>query len=205
MNKNDFLSELRNKLLSVPYDEREAAIRYYEEFFDDAGPENESSVISQLGSPEKVAQTILADAGQFSAQPPPPVPPAAGFKRQSIPVWVIVLIAVFAIPVGIPLLGAAFGILVGFLGAVFGIVVSIVVLVLTLIISGIVLFSYGIVLLFTNPLVGVATLGAGLILTGLGILALIPTLLLFTKGIPACIRFFVLILRKIFVRRGVTQ
>ena len=78
-------------------------------------------------------------------------------------------------------------------------------LVLGLIISGIVLFSYGIALLFTTPLVGMATLGAGLIVTGLGILALIPTLLLFTKGIPACIRFFVLILRKLFVRKDAIQ
>ena len=200
MNKNDFISELRDKLLCVPYEEREAAIRYYEEFFDDAGVENEDSVISQLGSPEKVAQTILADVGQFSS--PPPVISA---KKQPIPVWAIVLIAVFAIPVGIPLLGAAFGIVVGFLGAAFGIVISIVALVLGLIISGIVLFSYGIALLFTTPLVGMATLGAGLIVTGLGILALIPTLLLFTKGIPACIRFFVLILRKLFVRKEAIQ
>ncbi|MDD2973306.1 MAG: hypothetical protein PHE02_14375 [Lachnospiraceae bacterium] len=41
--------------------EREEAIQYYNDYFDDAGEENEGVVIGELGSPQKVAETIKTD------------------------------------------------------------------------------------------------------------------------------------------------
>ena len=40
--------------------EREEAIQYYNDYFDDAGAENESGVIASLGTPEELARTIKA-------------------------------------------------------------------------------------------------------------------------------------------------
>lgn len=62
MDKNQFINELRNRLSSLPYDEREKAISYYEEYFDDAGAENEDSVINELGDIEKIAQEIIENS-----------------------------------------------------------------------------------------------------------------------------------------------
>lgn len=41
MNKYEFLSRLRNALSALPNEERDAAMSYYEEFFSDAGEDNE--------------------------------------------------------------------------------------------------------------------------------------------------------------------
>ncbi len=62
MDKKQFINELRNRLSSLPYDEREKAISYYEEYFDDAGAENEDSVVYELGDIEKIAQEIIENS-----------------------------------------------------------------------------------------------------------------------------------------------
>lgn len=59
MNKKKFLKKLERLLRRLPEEEREAALRYYREYFDEAGIENEQRVIEELGSPEKVAEEIL--------------------------------------------------------------------------------------------------------------------------------------------------
>ena len=61
MNKSEFLIKLESHLMSIPKAEREAAIKYYEDYFYDAGLENEASVIAELGSPEKIAESIKSD------------------------------------------------------------------------------------------------------------------------------------------------
>lgn len=61
MNRNEFMEKLERLLTGIPVDEREAALQYYTDYFEDAGEEHEAEVISELGSPEKVAATIKAD------------------------------------------------------------------------------------------------------------------------------------------------
>ncbi len=58
MNKSEFLSKLERLLWNIPKEEREEAIQYYEDYFNDAGVENEAAVIAELESPEKVAKSI---------------------------------------------------------------------------------------------------------------------------------------------------
>lgn len=60
MNRADFMKNLAELLADVPLTEREEAIQYYNDYFDDAGEENEQSVIASLGSPEQLAGTIKA-------------------------------------------------------------------------------------------------------------------------------------------------
>lgn len=62
MTKRDFLLALNDALGSMTGDERSAAIKYYSDYIDDAGPENLENVLQELGSPEQVAASILADA-----------------------------------------------------------------------------------------------------------------------------------------------
>lgn len=62
MDKDQFISELRERLMCLPYDERDKAIRYYEEYFDEAGKENEDKVISELGDIERIAREIIGNS-----------------------------------------------------------------------------------------------------------------------------------------------
>ena len=60
MDRAEFMSRLTALLQDVPPAEREEAITYYNEYFDDAGEGNEAGVIAALGSPEELAKAIKA-------------------------------------------------------------------------------------------------------------------------------------------------
>lgn len=60
MNRKEFINKLDYLLQDIEDIEREEALQYYEDYFDEAGSENESQVISDLGSPERVAAIIKA-------------------------------------------------------------------------------------------------------------------------------------------------
>ncbi len=60
MNRKEFIDKLDYLLQDIEDIEREEALQYYEDYFDEAGSENESQVIKDLGSPERVAAIIKA-------------------------------------------------------------------------------------------------------------------------------------------------
>lgn len=64
MDKNTYLKELSRHLSRrMPEREREDTLRWYEEYFQEAGPERESEVIKELGSPETVARRVAEEGG----------------------------------------------------------------------------------------------------------------------------------------------
>ncbi|KAB1440458.1 DUF1700 domain-containing protein [Candidatus Galacturonibacter soehngenii] len=58
MNRKEFMEELENLLGNIQDSEREEALQYYNDYFDEAGVENEGEVIRELGTPAKVAAII---------------------------------------------------------------------------------------------------------------------------------------------------
>lgn len=58
MTKHEFFEELNQLLEDISQEEKEEAIRYYENYFDDAGIENEEAILKELVSPQKVANSI---------------------------------------------------------------------------------------------------------------------------------------------------
>jgi uncharacterized membrane protein len=58
MNRTEFMRQLEKLLHDIPVGEREEAIQYYNDYFDDAGVEREPDVIESLGNPARVARTI---------------------------------------------------------------------------------------------------------------------------------------------------
>ncbi len=60
MTKQEFLDQLGQILWDLPEDERMDAVWYYEDYFADAGAENEQQVLRELGSPERIAEKIRA-------------------------------------------------------------------------------------------------------------------------------------------------
>jgi uncharacterized membrane protein len=55
------MEELRKRLKRLPPDEIESAINYYQEYFDDAGAQNESQTVATLGKPSVVASKIIGE------------------------------------------------------------------------------------------------------------------------------------------------
>lgn len=61
MSRFDFMRRLEGLLSDIPLEERSEALKYYNDYFDDAGVDNEANIISELGSPERIAGIIKAD------------------------------------------------------------------------------------------------------------------------------------------------
>ena len=61
MNRDGFMSQLESYLADISAAERDEALQYYSDYFEDAGPENEQSVIQSLGSPREIAENIKAE------------------------------------------------------------------------------------------------------------------------------------------------
>lgn len=62
MTKYEFLGDLSRLLKDLPEEERKQALHYYEDYFADAGEDNEQEVLNELGSPENIAELIKADS-----------------------------------------------------------------------------------------------------------------------------------------------
>ena len=64
MSKQDYLRHLSAALSAlVPDRERLEIVRYYEEYFEEAGPEREAALIQELGDPAALAQKIAREGG----------------------------------------------------------------------------------------------------------------------------------------------
>lgn len=61
MTKYEFLGDLSRLLSQLSDEERDEAIKFYEDYFDEAGKEKEAEVIEELGSPQEVARKILQE------------------------------------------------------------------------------------------------------------------------------------------------
>lgn len=71
MNRAQFMEELAQLLLDIPKEDREEALEFYENYFEDAGVEKESAILEELGSPQKLALSIrcnLRDGNEEYAQ-----------------------------------------------------------------------------------------------------------------------------------------
>ena len=228
MSRDLFMARLRELLADVSETEREEALCYYEEYFEDAGEENEESVISSLGSPEKVAATIKAglldgagEDGEFSetgysnsyyenrdevilSDKSKQGKFRKGFRNLSTGGWIIILIlCVFALPILGP-------VLVGIAATVFGILVAIVAVFFAVLVAGIAMvaaavavFVSGIIAIFATPVVGIALVGVALLVGGLGIVVSALGIWIVAKIVPPLFRSLVNLIRKPFVRREV--
>ena len=209
MNKYEFLAQLRNALSSVPQEERDAAMSYYEEFFSDAGEENEQAVIASLGSPQELAQSIInenrnaADASPNASgfDPNTFTPPPTQSRQQSGwtggQIALIVVLLFISSPIWLGLLAALFGVIIGFFAAIIGIIVAFGA-------CGIAALVTGMAAIFTGaPAAGLFGVGLALFFAGLFPLALYPLCKLLVKLTVACCKGIAALVRKLTGRKGV--
>jgi len=204
MNRADYMAALRRALSVLPEEERANALRYYEEYFDDAGPENEAKAIEELGEPAKVAAQILADYRELTAVPhTQPIKEKRRWRGIS-PLLLIVLV-LLAIPIGLPLVFGAGATVLGVLLAIVATVLAVIFAVL-LILYGIplALICGGAVLallsctLWATPANALVTLGNGLAAFAAGILLGLLSIKLSILFVPPVFRAFVAVLRAPF-------
>ena len=194
MTRNEFLAELKKHLQSLAEAEQEEAIRYYEEYFDDAGPENEARVIEELGSPAELARDIIANStfsiAKTSAQQTEGEAKGRQFKRMGPEVkqkstggkalfWALLILSSV---IWLPLL---FGAVVTVLALLFSVIIT----VLALVVSCIVLlvgFFLGVPMLVSSPPDGLLLVGMALGYLGAMLLFGSLTILCFKYLVPWC-------------------
>lgn len=165
MNRSEFFKRLEQGLTKVSKEERDAALDYYNEYFDDAGVENEQKVIEELGSPVQIAARIKADAAvkRLEGETKP------SMKKGISAVWLVIL-AIFAAPIALPLAIGAAGLAIGLLAALIGVVIALVVSVAAFFIGGVVVIFSGIAVIATSVPVAIFSIGVGLLVLGVSIL-----------------------------------
>ncbi len=209
MNAYEYLQALRAALAVLPDDEIDSAMRYYEDYFLDAGDENAAQVIEQLGPPEQVAEAILRDYTgvarrrperfeEEKAQTIDGVPLGRDGKpltrKKGINPWMlacIVLLALIFGPVAVAVIGA---IIVAAVGLIVGVAACVVAVPAATLIGGgaLVLFSF---LLWATPASALATLGAGLVVGAVGLLLVLLVIKLCILFVPPIIRGLVALIR----------
>lgn len=218
MNRQEFLNRLEYLLRDIPVSERIDALAYYNNYFDEAGVENEKQVILELGSPEAVAEKILADVqvessqrtrmdySAFEGQEKKQEQQASKYKSEETAKKkmstskkiLIILLLVFTFPLWIGLVAGAFGTVVGLLAAAFGIVVAGVATAFGLLMGGVGCIIAGIARFAFSPIDALAVIGIGGILSAIGILLSLLFIWLVGVWIPKLVKALVSWLKDLF-------
>ncbi len=207
MNRREFMRRLENLLWDIPEQERSEALQYYNDYFEDAGTENEAKVIISLISPERVAENIKNDLNQnrtwngyeeekvekghevieYSYQQEneeymEPVPEKKGMSTGLI--VLLVVLGILALPVSLVLLTAAIGVLAGLFGLSVGIsavflalVVGVGATAIALFFSALACIVVGFFCMPFNIWIGLAIVGGGFIIVSAGIFLILLTIL----------------------------
>lgn len=219
MNRLEFMQQLESLLADISQSEREEALKYYNDYLNDAGVENEQEVLESLGTPAKLAEVIkggLGDggaAGEFTEngyknytygnEPANGlIKRGEGKKRSGGMTALIIILCIFASPLLIAIGTGIFGGGLGILGGILGLFLSIAALGIALFLAALVLLGIGIAQLFTMPLAGIALIGAGLLTAGISLFFIWLTVWICGVAIPWIVRGIVSIFSKIFHRQG---
>ncbi len=203
MGKEEFLRQLEALLSGISEEERKEALAYYRSYFEDAGEPNEASIIAELESPQKVAESILKDMGidgsGYNAfanrdeeyyknvnQTIQNLNGAQSAKKNDAGMsgLTVALIAITS-PIWLTLLLVILSVLLAVVASLFGVAVAVVAVMASLIFVGFVLIGVGVGFLFGGaPAVGIGLAGCGLIVLALGILAVLLVIWVFGGFLP---------------------
>ena len=152
MTKEEYIRELRARISHLPKEEQESALRYYMEYLEDAGDRPMEQIIEELGTPQQVAERIIADCAQSAVE-----------EKSAHTGCVLGTLAVVTSPVWMLVLFVA-----GILGATLLFTIALLIFVFGVV--ALALIGVGIWSLTLYPATGIAVLGGALICAGLTLL-----------------------------------
>lgn len=193
MNRVQFMGELKNLLSDISETERREALEYYESYFDDAGVENEASVIRELGSPGKVAAIIKADLNSGTCEDGEGAQVGehryqVKKKRNTTAIVLIVLGVLLLSPFLIGATGSTLGVLVTIAFIPILIIFGLILCIFGLLVGAIACVAVGVSLCFSYPAAGILTIGVGCFLVTGGILSLVIFVWFIRTALPWIVR-----------------
>ena len=193
MTRHEFMGALNQELSGFPPAEVKKLMEYYEELFADGleAGKTEEEICGELETPRDIAERVQIELAFVRARQKP--------SPKSLNAVLLIILGVFALPLGLQLaavLLAAFVVVISLVGAAAAVA-------LALGVSGAVALGMGIYMLFIGfPLAGIATIGAALILIGLGIMGTIGFSYLIRAVFRGIIRLFHSIYNGVKARKG---
>lgn len=163
MTRREFMVALIAELKYIEPEELQDVLQYYNEYFDDAGAENEQAVIEELGSPQKIGAAIRAsstikyyETGEKST------------KRSFRALWATIA-AICAAPIAVPIAAALLVVFLALLFACFMMLLSLFIVAVALGLSGVFAAVCGIFLIPQSIATFFYLAGTGMVAMGLSI------------------------------------
>ncbi len=172
MDRRNFFTCLIAELRNLEPSELQDVLQYYNEYFDEAGLENEQAVIAELGSPKIIATEIKRNSAIKYLETG-----KSNTKKSLNAVWISIG-AIFAAPIALPLAIALGAVVIALVIAFAAIIFAFFTVSFVFALVGVVLTVASFILIPSSIPSFLIMLGAGLILAGLSILVFIPTLML---------------------------
>lgn len=197
MNKEQFLSALQSRLVSLPQEDVNQWLDYYREMIEDRMEDglSEADAVAALGNAEDIAAQILMDT------PLPKLVKANMKASRALRAWEIVLL-VLGSPIWIPLLLAAGIIVLSLYIVLWSVIISLYAVDLGIAVGALGgLAGLPLLLLRGFPIQAVLFLGAGLICAGLAIL-LFLLFNQFTRGAVFLSKLPFRAIKSRFIRKG---
>lgn len=121
-------------------------------------------------------------------------------KKTPLDILLLVVLILFALPIGLPVLLTAFSLLAAVIVTVVSIWIAFLAVSVSLLACGILLAIVGIVQLAAAPVLGLSLTGGGFILLGVGLLFSIATIWIAGKALPAIFRWIKDFCKRLFHR-----
>ena len=199
MLKQEFLHELRDKLMGLPKQELEERLTFYSEIIDDRIEDGitEEQAVLDIGSVDCIASQIISDI-PLSKLAKERIKPKRKMKA-----WEIVLLALGS-PIWLSLAIAALAIVISLYAVLWSAILSIWAIFASLVACSLGGLTVGILFIFgDNALTGLAVLGASVFCAGAAILAFFGCKAA-TKGIILLTKKIALGIKKCFVKKEAT-
>ena len=210
MNRIEYMKRLETALADISPAEKEEALQYYNDYFDDAGVENEEEVMKALGSPEILAQSIKkeqTDVQEDKVETYQNVE-ADSEKKQKLSggmIALIVVLGILASPLIIAILGAAFGAVVGVLAGIFSAIVALISIFFAFVSVVIACILSAIAVGAISPFGALVFAGLGIMMIGLCIFLLMAIVWMFGCALPWVVKQIIKLCKKIFGKKGGKQ
>ncbi|MDO4942275.1 MAG: DUF1700 domain-containing protein [Lachnospiraceae bacterium] len=169
MRKEEYLEELRKYLRRLPKEDYESAIDYFTEYFEEAGPEAESEIIKELGTPKEAANELLNRLLDEKTEMVKKDHRNVSLKS----IVVIAILAIFAAPVGVPIAITLVLMLFVLLLIVFVMLLAVICCGAAFLLGGAKVLIQGLIALATSASGGIMITGVGLAALGTGIILVI--------------------------------